>query len=131
VGVYSDHGGGNQRWQLRYLGGGTGVYRLLSNLGDWCVDVDGGPNSGVGSFSNVWQCHATNGEPETDHWYLDTQNFNLTHPYPHEPNRFRIESHAKGLYLNVLGNSHANGAQVGQSPFQWAPSEYFHIHPAE
>ncbi|MFC5187598.1 RICIN domain-containing protein [Actinomadura harenae] len=131
VGVYPDHGGTNQRWQLRFLGPEPGPrnYRLLSDLGDWCLDVDNGLNSTVGSYNNVWQCHATNGEPETEHWYQDTQNFNLSHPYRGEPDRYRIEDHSTGMYLNILGNSHSAGAQVGQYWFQWQDNEYFHIHP--
>ncbi|MFC4907190.1 RICIN domain-containing protein [Actinomadura gamaensis] len=132
IDVYADHGGANQRWRLSFLGPEPGPdnYRILSGIpGSWCADVEGGPNSGAGSLSNVWRCHATNGEPETDHWYQDTQNFNLGHPFTDQPNRYRIQSHAKGLFLNVLGNSRANGALVGQYWFQWADNEYFHIHP--
>ncbi|MEV5569902.1 RICIN domain-containing protein [Spirillospora sp. NPDC052269] len=132
VDVYTDRGTPNQRWQLHYLGAepGPANYRLFSGIpGTWCVDVEGGPNSSAGSLSNIWRCHATDGTPQTTHWWLDTQNFNLTHPYTDQPNRYRIKSHAKGLYLNVLGNSHSNGALVGEYWFQWSDNEYFHIHP--
>jgi hypothetical protein len=140
VGVYHDHFGSNQLWQVNFLRmvAGRALYRIISQITGFgspfnkCLDVNNGQQSHAGDYLNIWTCHGFNGEPTPGGPSRDTQDFSLEHPDRFQPNLTMIRDNSTGLYANVLGNAQGDTRPVGQWPFQQgARNEYFYFHPQE
>jgi hypothetical protein len=123
------NGSDNQVWKLIFTGQFSGVplYHLVNKASGKCLDIHNGPNTKVGDYLVIWDCHNTTGEP-------DTQNFTLQQggQDPAEPDRTIVQHSVSNYFLNVLGDRRGDDARVGLWPIQPYPNrnESFYIHPA-
>jgi hypothetical protein len=138
--IYHPNGGVNQHWKLYPLGllGSTSkmLYRIVTDAGNNCMDVDHGQASHQGDYLNVWDCHNINGAPTPGGYQHDTQNFSLEHPSPRFPNQIILRDNSTGLYVNVRENRTGDGTWLIQWPYQAdnngvVANEIFYLHPEE
>ena len=112
--VYDNLGGGNQHFNFVPTNDGLGTYYIFNQSTHKCLDLNGGPNAGAGSYVNEWDCQFQN----TQRW--DVQSWGSS-----DPGAVEITNRSTGMCLDVRGASPNNGTWLDIWPCAGSENQKF------